>query len=137
MMRFVIDNDDVFLVAQFAANAPNHLIGCFGERTCSCDFSRLTTQVVTTQNVFRDLACRHALAQFERMKIGDDDFGFAQFGEQVRWNDVMLAVIVLGIVREKDAQTVADGDTWRDDQKRIGETRVLWIGQLVQCVPSD
>ena len=62
VMCLVIDHDYVTLVAQFAANAPNHLIGCFGERTCSCDFSRLTTQVVTTQNVFRDLACRHALA---------------------------------------------------------------------------
>ena len=71
------------------------------------------------------------------MEVGDDELGLVQFLRQVRRNQVHLGVVVVGIIGQQHAQAVADGDARRDNQKRIGETRILGVGQLVQRLPGD
>ena len=55
----------------------------------------------------------------------------------VRRDDVALAVVVVGVVRQQHAQPVANGDAGRDDQEGVGEAGVLRVGELVERVPGD
>ncbi len=71
------------------------------------------------------------------MEVGDDHLGLAQFRQQVGRNQVMLAVIVVGIVGQQHPQPVADGDAGRDDQEGIRKAGILRIGHLVQSMPGD
>ena len=52
-------------------------------------------------------------------------------------DDVALAVVVVRVVRQQDAQPVADGDAGGDDQEGVGEAGVLRVGELVERLPGD
>ena len=86
VMGLVVDDDDVPLAAQFAADAVHHLVGRLGERT------RLTVG----QNLLGQLAGVDRLAQLEGVVVGDDDLGLAELIMELRRNEVALAVVVLG-----------------------------------------
>ena len=67
-MRFVVEDDDVFLGAQLATGAAHHLVGSFGERAW----------LPIGENRLRDLAGGDLLTQLESVVVGDDDFGLAE-----------------------------------------------------------
>jgi len=71
------------------------------------------------------------------VEIGDDDFGLLELLARVFGDEVELAVVVVGIVGEQDAEAVADGNAGGDDEERVGEAVVLRVGQLVEGVPGD
>ena len=51
--------------------------------------------------------------------------------------NVPKPVVVVRIVRQQHPQPIADGDAGSCNQKRVGESRVLRVGQLVECLPGD
>ncbi len=71
------------------------------------------------------------------MEVGDEDLGPAKLPDQVGRDQVAEPVVVLGVVGPEDPQSVADGDSRRDDEERIGEPAILRVGDLVQSVPGD
>ncbi|MCK7505700.1 MAG: hypothetical protein MZV70_17555 [Desulfobacterales bacterium] len=81
MMGFIIDDDDILLVAQLTADTPHHLVGCFGEWAVS---------IVLFEQLFGQFASRHLFAQLESMEIRNDEFCLVQFGQQIRRHNVML-----------------------------------------------
>ena len=81
--------------------------------------------VPSRENRLRELAGADLLAELEGVKVGDDDPGLAELFKLVAGDDVAKAVVIVGVVGEQDAQTVADGDAGADDQERVGETGVL------------
>ena len=77
---------------------------------------------------FGELAGRDLLAELEGVEVGDEDLGLAELVVQVAGHDVALAVVVVRVVRQQDAEPVADGDAGGDDQERVGEAGVLRVG---------
>ena len=75
VVRLVVDDDDVLLVAQLAADAADHLVGRLRERR---SISPLR------QNRFGELAGGHLLAQQEGVEVGDQDLGLARAAPAVR-----------------------------------------------------
>ena len=71
------------------------------------------------------------------MEIRDEDIGLAQVDQQVRWRHVELAIVVVRIVRQQHPQAITNRDAGCDDQKSIGETRILGIRELVQYLPGN
>ncbi len=93
MVGFVVDDDDVLLGAQLAADAADHLIGRLGE-----DAGR-----ALGEDSLGDLAGADLLAKLEGVKVGDDDPGLAELFKLMAGYDVAQAVVVVGVVGEQDA----------------------------------
>src|SRR3989337_806598 len=98
-MGLVIYYNDVFLVAQLTANTAHHLVWRFGKWIVS---------IVLFKQLLGQLARRHTFSQLECMEVRNDEFGFIQFREQIRWNDVVLFVVILWIVGEEKEKKVLD-----------------------------
>ena len=118
VMGFVVEDDDVLLVAQFAADAADHLIGRFGERT----------RLPVGENRLGELAGGDCFAQLEGVVVRDEDFGLPELVLKLGRHDVALAIVVLRVVGQQHAEPVADGDAGRDDQECVGEAGVLRVG---------
>ena len=86
MVGLVVDDDDVLLVAQLAADAAHHLVGGLGEG------ARLAA---AAEDALGQLAGGDFLAELEGVEVGDQDLGLAQLGLQVGRDDVALAVVVV------------------------------------------
>ena len=127
VMGFIVDDNDILLVAQFPADPSHHLVGRFGEGTA----------VLLFQNILGQFPGCHAFALLESLEVGDDHLGLAQLGQQFGRDQVVQAVIVVGVVGEQHPQPVTDGDAGRDDQEGIREARILRVGQFVQGLPGD
>ena len=89
------------------------------------------------EDLLGQLADGDLLAEQERVEVGDDDLGARQLLAVKFRHDVELAVVVLWIVGQQDAQAIADGDAGRDDQEGIGKAVVLRLRELVEGVPCD
>jgi hypothetical protein len=63
----------------------------------------------------RDALAGLRLTALQRVEVGDHDPRLAQIGEQVRRDEVELALVVLLVLRPQHAQPVADGQA-RCDQ---------------------
>ena len=74
MVGFVVEDDDVLLAAQLAADAAHHLVGRLGERARLALRSRIALV---------SLPASPRLAQQEGVEVGDDDLGLAEPLEQV------------------------------------------------------
>ena len=61
----------------------------------------------------------------KRVEVGDQDLGLREPFQQVRRQDVALAIVVFRIGRQQHAEAIANGDARRHNQERVGETRVL------------
>ena len=72
-MGLVVDDDDVLLVAQVAADAPHHLVRRLGEGARSAPLARMSLV---------SLPAAYALAQLEGVEVGDDDLGLAELVQQ-------------------------------------------------------
>src|SRR5581483_8295428 len=57
--------------------------------------------------------------------------------DKVRGYEVALAVVVAGVAREHNTQSVSDGDPGRHHEEPVREPAVLWVRLLVQRVPCD
>ena len=68
VVGFVVDDDDVLLVAQFAAHPANHLVRRFSKRAVAA----------VRQQALGQLAGLDPLAQQEGMEVGDDDLRLTQ-----------------------------------------------------------
>ena len=123
MVGLVVDDDDVPLVAELAANTVDHLGGALVE--------------VGAENLLGQLVGLDQLAGLEGMEVGDQDLGSAELPDQVGRDQVAQPVIVLGVVGQEHPQPVADGDARGDDEERVGEPAVFRVGDLVQGVPGD
>ncbi len=126
-MGFVVEDDDVFLGTQLAADAAHHLVGSFGERA----------RLPISENRLRDLSGGNSRAQLEGVVVGDDDFCLSEIVIQLGRYNVALAVVVVRVVRQQHAQPVADGNAGRDDQEGVGEAGVLRVGALVERMPGN
>ena len=129
MVGLVVDDDDVPLVAQAAADAADHLAFGFGEGRVAA--------ALAAQDVLGELAGLDLLAAQEGVEVGDDDLGLAQLVHQVGGHDVHCAVVVARVAGQQHPQPVADRDAGRDDQEGVGEAGVLGVGQLVERLPGD
>ena len=127
MVGLVVDHDDVLLFAQLTANTAHHLVRGLGEGAGTS----------VAQNLLGDFGGLPLLAQLEGVEVGDEYLGLAQFRQQVRTHHVHLAVVVVGVAGKEDTQPVTDGDARGHYQERVGEAGVLWVGDLVECVPGD
>lgn len=126
-MSFIVDNDDIFLGIQIAANPAHHLVGRFGEGAC----------LAVRKNRLRDFSGGDFLPQLEGMKIGDDDFCLSKFLKLLSGYNIPHAVVVPRIVRKQHAEPVADRNARGDNQEGIGESSILRVGALIQGVPGD
>ena len=114
MVRLVVNDDDVLLVAQArgrrgAPSGPASRVN--GSRSAGPGQDRLG-----------ELAGRDLLAQLEGVEVGDHDLGLAELLQQVGRHEVALAVVVVRVVGQQHAQPVADGDAGRDDQERVARS---------------
>ena len=64
-----------------------------------------------------DLGDVQALAQFEGVEVGDDDFGAGDLAEQVSRHQLAVFVVIVRVAGQHDAETVADGDAGGADQE--------------------
>jgi len=65
MMGFVIDDDNILLIAEFAANSPDHLIG---------GFEKDAIALVLFQDGFCQFADLDLFPLHKSVEVGDDDF---------------------------------------------------------------
>ncbi len=89
MVGLVVEDDDLLLGAQLAADAAHHLVGRLGER------ARLRPSARIDLVSLRGVA---PLAQQEGVVVGDDDAGLAEALQQVGRDEVALAVVVVRVV---------------------------------------
>ena len=127
VVGFIVQDHEILLVSEFAAHATHHLIGRLGK----------AAGAASGEDRFRDLTGGDRLAKLKRMEVGDQNPGLAELLARMRWSDVTNAKVVLRIVRQENAQPIADGNAWRNDQKGVGETSILGICELVQRMPGD
>jgi len=71
------------------------------------------------------------------MEVRDDDLRVGELRAVLGRDEVALAVVVVGVLGEQDAEAVADRDAGRDDKEGVGEPRVLAVGRLVERLPGD
>jgi hypothetical protein len=127
MMGFVVDDEDVLLVAEVAADTANHLIGGLGKGI----------RVAAGEDRLGELRRLNLLAQAECVEVRDQNLGLAEPFEEMAGQDIPLAVVVVRVVRQKHAQPVADRDAGSDDEEGVGELGVLGVGELVERLPRD
>ena len=128
VVGLVVDDDDVLLVAQLAADAAHHLVGRFGERRLVCPSARIDLVSLPAATFSRS---------WKAWKLVMRILAWPSWSMQLGRDDVALAVVVLRVVGQQHAQPVADGDAGRDDQEGVGEAGVLRVGELVERVPGD
>ena len=126
-MRLVVDDDDVLLGGQIAADAPHDLIGRLEKRA----------RLALRQDRLRQARRVSALVSEKGVIVRDHDLRAREPLQQVARQDVALAIVVIRIGRQEHPQTVADGDARRHDQKRVRETGILSIVELVERLPRD
>ena len=90
-MGFVVENDDVLLTAQLAADAADHLVRRFDERT----------RIASREDRLGESGRVAALVRQERVVVRDDDPRLREPLEQIRRQDVALAVVVVGVGRHE------------------------------------
>jgi len=129
VMRFVIDDDDPFHLEQARANALQHLAFAFR----GIGLLRGTA----IEEHLAALADWQGLATLECVVVGDDDFGLAEVAEQVRRQQFAGLVVVIRVVRQQDAQAVANRDSRRDDQEAASEARAAGVAHGVDGLPGD
>jgi len=88
VVGLVADDDDVLLVAEFAACTPDHLVRCF-ERA---------PVLVPSHDALGGFAGLDLLAELKAVEVRDDDAGLVQFLEQVGREDVALLIVVLRVI---------------------------------------
>ncbi len=73
------------------------------------------------------------------MKIGDDDARLLQLGDHLRRNDAALGVdeVVFRLLGLEHAQTIADGDPGRDDEKAVGVALRVRMPGGIDRLPGD
>ena len=67
------------------------------------------------------------------MEVGNEDLCFAQFRHLVGREDIVVAIIILRVVRQKDAQPVADGDAGSNDEKHVRKACILGLAILFKA----
>ena len=77
------------------------------------------------------------LVQQKAMEVGEHDLGLAQLVAQIGGHQVVGAIVIACVIGQQHAQPVADRDAGCDDEKGVGEARVLRVGQLVERLPGD
>ena len=107
MMRLVVEHDDLSLIAQLAADAPHHLVRRLRE----------WTGAVRSEDGSGRLVGRLPFAKLEGVIVRDDELGFAKLVHQMPRHDVERSVVVVRVVWQQDAQSVANRDARRDDQE--------------------
>ena len=129
MVRFVVKHEDVFDVHEIGHHPLNHLsLGFEGEQFLAApSFQR-------GPRAFRYV---DALAKFESVIVGDDDFRASYLVHHVAWHEVALGVIAFGIVRLQDAQAVFDGEAGGDDEEAVREPLAVLVSRGVDRLPSD
>ena len=105
MVGLVVNNDDILLGTQVAADPPYHLIGGFSKEAWP----------ILPQDALGQFTGIDLFPQFEGMEVGDQDSGTLQFHQPVIRQYVALPVVILWIVREQHPQAVSDGDARGDD----------------------
>ena len=78
-----------------------------------------------------------ALAQLERVVVGDDDAGAVQVVQHVGRNQLTTAVVALGIVRVQHAKPITDREARCDDEKATGKALAARVPHRVDRLPSD
>ena len=126
-MRLVVDDDDVLLAGEIAAHPPDDLIGRFNEGA----------RLAAGQDRLGQPRRVAAFVREEGVIVGDQDARLAEPLEQVRRQHVALAIVVVRVARQEDAQTIPNGDARRHDQERVREARILAILELVQRLPGN
>ena len=101
MMCLVVQHDDVLQAHQFRHDPLQHLT--FG-------LDRLQRRAMALQQRAADRGDLQALAQLERMIVGQDDLGAVVIARQVGRQQFAMPVVPLRIVGQQHAQSVADGD---------------------------
>src|SRR5689334_11426618 len=117
MMSLVVDDDDSALVSKLAANSADNLVLGLRERS----------GLFRTQKLLGKSRRFTPLARQKRVVVSDNDLGSLQLFHEFRRQEVALAVVTLGVVREENAEAVADGDAGTNDEKRVAEPRVLRV----------
>ena len=128
VVRLVVDDDDVLERQQLAAGALQHL--AFG-------LDRRDRLAAPLQERASDLGQLHRLALLEGVIVGDDDLGLADVRQHVGGQNLARAVVAVGIVRQQDAQPVADRDARRDDQEAAAEEIARRRAHGVDRLPGD
>lgn len=71
------------------------------------------------------------------MIIGDDDVQTSQRFAQIRGDEIEGLVIIVLMFGEQHLQAVANGDSWRDDEKIGGKPLIVGIGEFIEAHPRD
>ena len=127
VVRLVVDDHDLAVLAQVVADAVHHLVGRLGERAGR----------VGGQHPLGQPARVALLAELEGVEVGDDDLRRAQVAAVLGRDDVEFPVVVVRVGRQQDAEPVADGDAGGDDEEGVGEPVVVRVAALVEHLPRD
>jgi hypothetical protein len=126
---FVVEGENVLQAHQVGHDALQHL--AFG-------FERFEfLAAAASQQVAADAGDVHALAQFEGVEVGDDDFGPVHFVEHVGRHELAICVIAVWIVGLEDSQAIFDGQAGRDNQEATGEVFAVGAADGVDRLPGD
>src|SRR5712692_8297588 len=129
MVGLVVDNYDVLFVAEFEANPANHFVRLLLER--------IEIASMAGKYLFGERSSLKCLPTHEGVEIGDQYPCLLKRLELIRCNQVPLNVVVIGIVRLQDPESVPDCDAGGHDQKGVAEATVLGVRQLIEDMPSD
>ena len=104
VMGLVVEDDDVLLACRSSRQTRRTIWS-------GVSVNGLGVAVGRPGSHFVELAGLDLLAQLEGVEVGDEDLGLAcRPVELLGRDDVALAVVVLRVVGQQDAQPVADGD---------------------------
>ena len=126
-MSFVVEDEDVLLSAKFSADTAHHLRWRLAE----------SAGLIAMKDLLVKLAGLGCLPQKKGVKVCDENLCPRQFFPKVRRSDIPDAVVVVGIVGQKDSQAVPDRDTGRHHQKRVREARILRLRELIESLPGN
>ncbi|MOA34138.1 hypothetical protein D3C78_1554920 [compost metagenome] len=107
MVRFVVDDHDVFHAHQIRHHALNHL--SFGFKRLRIIAGSPLEQLLAT------LGDLDAFTELEGVVVGDDDLGSRDVIQHVARHQLTVLVIAVRIVGLQHAQTILDGEARRTE----------------------
>ena len=129
VVRLVVEDHDVLRIAEDPADSPDHLRRRLPEA--------FIVAVRAGQNSLRERGGLNLLPPDEGVVVGHENRGRLEPIELVGGHEVHRPVIVAGIVRVEDPESVADRDPGGDDEEPVAEPAVLRVGGLVERLPGD
>ena len=128
MMRLVIQHHDVFQAHQIWHHALKHL--AFGFECVQFLAASLQKRTPAFGEV-------NAFAQFEGVKIRDENFCAKNIVQHIGGNKFAAGVITVGVVGLENAQAFLDGQAGGDDEKTAREFLALRATHRVDGLPRD